>query len=232
MKRRLMANLHAGDEEEPFSTDDEGSRPSSSLAMVNHNSSSSPVPPSRNIYQQPFAPCVLPPLESKTRSGGSPVPPPPREKKEVRFAPSPILVLSDDEELTAKLQRRRLDVEARSKICTNQPDTEISGAPSPQPPPPPQQQQQSTSASFSSSPTPPVYGAPPPPPIIETYTPQSYPPVKSSAFVPPTPPPQPQSTTFQQQQQQQQQSPPPPTQSSSSTPSTAQVGGLCFSLRV
>lgn len=165
MKRRLQANLHAGDDE--LTTDEEGSRPGSSCSKSAPAAVQAPTP-TKNLFMQPFAPCVLPPLDgAKSLRPGSASPVPPlREKKEVRFASSPIM-FSDDEELTSKLEKRRLDVEARSKICTNQPEGEQQQQPQPQPVQPNHQQN----------------GAPPPGPIIATLTPKS-------SFPSPTPPPQ------------------------------------------
>ena len=121
MKKRLIANLHSG-EEECFSTDDESSRPGSSCSKQTQ-------PVVKNLNQQPYA-CVLPPLDSVKLRPVSPNMP--STKKEVRFAPSPILV-SDDEEFCNLLEKRRQDVESRSKICTNQPESETNLQPTPLP---------------------------------------------------------------------------------------------------
>src|SRR5699024_9899116 len=88
MKKRLMANLHSGDDE--ATTDEDSSRPGSSCSKPIQQQQQ-PAP--KNLYQQPYAPCVLPPMDANNnRLRPSSPNPPPREKKEVRFAPSPILV--------------------------------------------------------------------------------------------------------------------------------------------
>lgn len=129
MKKRLMANLQAGEGEGNDDVD-------SAAQTVTPTR-----PPPANIFQQPALPMVLPPLNQELQNKIANRSSSPsmnsqwneQKKKEVRFAPSPLLV-SDDEELTSLLEKRRQDVESRSKIVTNDPVPEAS--------PPPLQQQQ------------------------------------------------------------------------------------------
>lgn len=123
MKQRLIANLHSGDE------DEEATGSLNNEAVKSQQQSPPHQPPTRPppLYQQPIAPMVLPPINpqmlNRTLS-------PSVQRKEVRFAPSPILV-SDDEELTMLLEKRRQDVESRAKIVENNPTPEV-GAPAQQ----------------------------------------------------------------------------------------------------
>lgn len=117
MKKRLMANLQTG-EEETDQLSDERCSPSNMQQTMQYSQQAKQCP---NLFQQPFNPMVLPPLTDNNRlQVRSPSPLMGQSRKEVRFAPSPILV-SDDEELASVLQKRRQDVESRAKIVTNEP---------------------------------------------------------------------------------------------------------------
>lgn len=111
MKKRLLANLHAGDDETETTSEKQNSQPTASA-----NGSQMNTPKSPNQYGA--SPFVLPPFPDANSLRS----PSPSFKKEVRFAPSPVPVMAcDNNELIAKLAARKQDVEARSKIVTNEP---------------------------------------------------------------------------------------------------------------
>lgn len=119
MKKRLLANLHAGEEEE---NEDQPITKTDSLQNQ---------PKSPNAHQYTASPFVLPPIPADAAQKLRPSSPSGlgcqnnlnnNNKKEVRFAPSPIPMLScDDNELISKLAARKQDVESRATIVTNNP---------------------------------------------------------------------------------------------------------------
>lgn len=132
MKKRLLANLHAGEDE----TESTSEKPNSSTS-ANGSQMNTPQPKSPNQYGA--SPLVLPPFPEANSLRS----PSPSLKKEVRFAPSPVPVMAcDNNELITKLAARKQDVEARSKIVTNEPldetdriDGKLNEIASTQPPP-------------------------------------------------------------------------------------------------
>ena len=120
MKKRLLANLHAGED------DNETEQPATTKTDSLPNQSKSP-----NAHQYTASPFVLPPIPADAAQKLRPSSPSGLDctnnsnnnnKKEVRFAPSPIPMLScDDNELVKKLAARKQDVESRATIVTNNP---------------------------------------------------------------------------------------------------------------
>nr|XP_027196071.1 probable basic-leucine zipper transcription factor R [Dermatophagoides pteronyssinus] len=120
MKKRLLANLHAGEDDnetEQLATTKTDSLPNQSKSPNAHQYTASPfvLPPIPADAAQKLRPSSPSGLDCTNNSNNN-------NKKEVRFAPSPIPMLScDDNELVKKLAARKQDVESRATIVTNNP---------------------------------------------------------------------------------------------------------------